>query len=208
VIPTSEPDVKLDTHSVDYPFVTALLNQANRLKACIVAGKEMTLGLYLFKNYRPCSYGMWTTMQFLETARSITKSQCSWICVHPYARMSASSSDSSFEINDDIKSLLAEGAQYMPDVDDLRIPSVLGVELVLPPKGIPSYYLKGLAAEMLTLIRPAARYYMRCKDAEEIGLSSESIRLDFWSATVRDAMIAGEAVGTVIPFQTVSMKLH
>jgi hypothetical protein len=60
VIPTSEPDVKLDTHSVDYPFVTALLNQANRLKACIVAGKEMTLGLYLFKNYRPCSYGMWT----------------------------------------------------------------------------------------------------------------------------------------------------
>jgi hypothetical protein len=122
--------------------------------------------------------------------------------------MSASSSDSSFEINDDIKSLLAEGAQYMPDVDDLRIPSVLGVELVLPPKGIPSYYLKGLAAEMLTLIRPAARFYMRRKDAEEIGLSPESIRLDFWSATLHDAMIAGEAVSTVMHFHKATMILH
>jgi hypothetical protein len=122
--------------------------------------------------------------------------------------MSASSSDSSFEINDDIKSLLAEGAQYIPDAQDLRIPSILGVEVVLPPKGIPSYYLKGLSAEMLTLIRPAARYYMRRKDAEKIGLSPESIRLDFWSATVHGAMIAGEAVSTFMHFHTVSMKLH
>jgi hypothetical protein len=160
VIPTAKPDIKLDFASSKLPFVDAIATQPNRLKACLVVGKDMGIGLYLFKKYQPCSDGMWTVMQLADTARTLSNSYCIWVCMHPYASMPTSSRDSPIEVNGDIKALIVEGATHIPPVKDLMIPSFLGIELAIPLKGVPAYYFKSLVAEMFALIRPATQAYM------------------------------------------------
>jgi hypothetical protein len=202
VIPKARCDVQLDRTSANYPFLAAILAQKNRLKACIVTGDDMRIGLYLFKGYQPCSIGMWTVMQLANTARLISNRPCVGVCMHPYAEMPTSSRNTSIEVNDDIKSLLIAGARIIPQEEDLDIPPFLGVEVILPPKGVPSYYFKSLVAEALAIVRPAAQIYMRCKNLEERELTPMSVRLNFYCATVSEAMIAGEAVSVAMGFDT------
>jgi hypothetical protein len=207
VIPTTKPDIKLDFASSKLPFVDAIATQPNRLKACLVVGKDMGIGLYLFKKYQPCSDGMWTVMQLADTARDLSNSYCIWVCMHPYTSMPTSSRDSPIEVNGDIKALIVEGARIIPHAKDIMIPSFLGIELALPPTSIPSYYFKALVAEMFALVRPATQAYMggpNLEGREIADLPPMSIRLDFYGATVSEAMIAGEAVSEENTFHAIT----
>jgi hypothetical protein len=196
IIPASKPNVKLGLDSAKYPFLSAILKQPNRLKACIVTGNEKVFGLYLFENYRPCSNGMWHVIQLVETTRLIFKCPCVCLFVHPYPRMSDKSSSDPMNDNGDIESLLVEAARHIPLVTLFATSAVRRIAVVLPINGVPKYYFKGLVSEMLALVRPAAQDYMCCKSLEEGGLSAWDIQLDFFGATYSEAINAGEAVST------------
>jgi hypothetical protein len=163
------------------------------------------MGLYLFKPYQPCSTGMWTIMQLTDSARRISRCPCICVSLHPYSKMPKSSRDSPIEGDGDIRSLLVQGARNLPPVEDLRIPPFVTIQLVHPPNGLPSYYLKSIASEMLALVRPATQVYMRSDNLEQRGLSALSIQMDFFGATIREAMIAGEAVSGIMRFHGSTM---
>lgn len=198
VIPNTKPDVRQDGNKSYFPWLSAIQERPNRLKACIVTGKDDLIGLYLFKTYAPCSIGMSKVMQLIQTARQVSRCPYTGACVHPYAMMPPSSRDSSIEVVGDIKSMLVEGARQMRSMQDRKIPTLQGLELVVPPNGLPTYYLKGLIAEMLALARPAVHLYMDGEDTQGGGISPCKVRLEFSVGKVAEAMIAGEAVSVIM----------
>lgn len=105
--------------------------------------------------------------------------------------------DASIDANRDIESFLVEGAQHIPPASDLGISVFRRIEVVLPSDSVPVSYFQGLVSEMLALVRPLAQDYMSCENLKERGLSPRDISLDFFGATISEAMTAGEAVGTL-----------
>jgi hypothetical protein len=198
IIPASKPNVRLGVDSAINPILTAIMKHPDRLKACIVTGKQNIIGLYLFENYRPSSSAMATIVPLMCAACLIYKTARMCVCVHPCARMSNSSMDASIDVDRDIESCLVEGARHIPPVIDLRISANFRIEVVLPPNGVPASYFKGLVSEMLALVRPTAQEYMGCKSLKERGLSPRDLRLDFFGATISEAMSAGDVVSTCI----------
>jgi hypothetical protein len=158
------------------------------------------LGVYLFQSYTPCGRGIWNVMKLAAAARIISRSTYLGAFVHPCPKMPTSSQEASIEIAHDIKSSLVEGLRHMPAVDHLQqmnIPPFLGIGLVLPPSGLPPYYLKAIIAEMLVLIRPMAQFYME-RNFEGLMMQLSCVRLFILVGTFTEAMIAGEVVSVAI----------
>jgi hypothetical protein len=188
-----KPDVELGYKSIGMPFLVKLVSGDNRLKVCIVTGKDtQNVGIYLFAKYLPCCEALFTIWELVEVARLITKAYYMGAYIHPCA-VPTTHADSD---GGDFTTMLIQAFNQLPAPGQWRFPPPLGVGLVFSTElRLPLVYVKSLLAEMVALCRdPCQTYCDETKNAGGRMLSPGSVRLDFWGASIDEAMMIGESV--------------
>lgn len=162
------------------------------------------IGIYHLKYYSPCGPSMWNIMSLVDTTRRISggsslASTNVSAFVHPHTTLATPCNGLSTEPND-MKAMVVEGARHIPpDLRGLKVPILpfICLGLVLPPQGLPQYYLESLIAEMLALLRPTACWYMEGTFLER-QMHMSTIRLFCLVPTFTEAITIADAVSVAL----------